>query len=349
MNNELVSLILPIFNIKFEYLKKCLSSLLNQTYENLEIILVDDGSTNNVSSLCQKYIRIDQRIRLIRQQNQGAAVARNTGLKAATGKYICFIDPDDWISVDYVFKLLKGIKKTNADFVVADCFVAHGESVRINHFLNLPETDLKAQRKNLLLYQLVGKKICSYYPPLIAAGVPWGKMFQKNFIEKNDLHFFPWLRFNEDNVFCLYAVESARSIHYLPEPLYYYRKNSSSTSLKYTPLIINYFEDYFDETFKFLSHFKKEKKMYFAAMMKELTSFNSILGQYFFNKKNPDSYRQAKKKLDTLLSKKRYQYALNNVNYSYLTKSEAVFVFCLKHHFYFALKSLIKLRNYFIF
>ncbi|KRM88508.1 glycosyltransferase family 2 protein [Liquorilactobacillus vini] len=349
MENELVSLILPIFNIKIEFLKKCLTTLQKQTYQNIEIILVDDGSTNDAFALCQKYSLTDKRITAVRQKNQGVSIARNHGLSLAKGNYICFIDPDDWVAESYVAELLNSLKHSQADFVISNCLVVHHDQQKVNNFLDSPETNLMGAQKNKLLYQLIGKKICDYYPPLIAAGVPWGKMFCKSFLTKNKLQFVPGMKRMQDNIFCLYAIENANKIYYLPKALYYYRKDSSSVSLKYSSQIVDYFEKYFDETFKFLRTYRKEELLFKAAYMKELTSFNSFLGRYFFHKNNPDSFHENKLHINKLLSTQRYQRAMDELDYSILTKSEKVFVFSLKHRLLLLLYFLVKFRDKIIF
>lgn len=345
MKNELVSLILPIFNIKKEFLEKCVASLTDQTYKNIEIILVDDGSTNNIYALCQDYAKKDNRIKTIQQENAGVSVARNTGLKISKGSYICFIDPDDWVAEDYVFKLLQAIKTSKSDFVISDCFVCYDDHAKDNRFLNMDEGVLTGENKNLLLYQLISKKLCPYYPPEIAAGVPWAKMFKKSFIDTNGLAFIPGMKRMQDNIFCLYAIEYADKIHYLPEKIYYYRKEENSASLKYSTGIVTNFEKYFDETRKFLDSCHKEKIMYDALSMKELTSFNSFLGNLYFHPSNTASYQTKRRELISLLSQKRYQTALNKINYDILTNQEKIFVFCLKHRMFFILKVLVTLRN----
>ena len=95
-----ISVIVPVYNVE-QYLPQCLDSIINQTYKNLEIICVDDGSPDNSGKILDEYAKKDKRIKVIHQENQGVSVARNTGLDNATGKYIGFVDPDDWIEADY--------------------------------------------------------------------------------------------------------------------------------------------------------------------------------------------------------------------------------------------------------
>lgn len=118
-NGNLISVIVPVYNVE-QYLKRCLESLLKQEYENLEIILIDDGSTDTSGKICDSYAEKDSRITVIHQQNKGASCARNHGLMAAKGAYIGFVDSDDWIEPDMYRYLFRLIQKYRANVAVCD-------------------------------------------------------------------------------------------------------------------------------------------------------------------------------------------------------------------------------------
>ena len=117
---DLVSVIVPIYKVE-KYLGKCVDSIINQTYKNLEIILVDDGSPDNSGKICDEYAKKDNRIKVIHKENGGLSSARNAGLDVATGEFIAFVDSDDRIHLDFVEKLYRAIKEENAD--IASCYV----------------------------------------------------------------------------------------------------------------------------------------------------------------------------------------------------------------------------------
>ena len=117
MNDKpLISVIVPIYNTE-KYLKKCLDSIINQTYKNLQIILIDDGSGDNSGEICDEYATKDSRIQVIHKQNAGVTAARNDGLDMATGDYIGFVDSDDWIEPNMYEEMMANLIKTGADFV----------------------------------------------------------------------------------------------------------------------------------------------------------------------------------------------------------------------------------------
>ena len=118
----LVTVIVPVFNVE-EYLEKCIKSIICQTYSKLEIIIVDDGSTDNSPKICDKWSLVDKRIQVIHKENGGLSDARNTALKIAKGNYISFVDSDDWLDQYFVETLLKILIEENAD--IAECGVAY--------------------------------------------------------------------------------------------------------------------------------------------------------------------------------------------------------------------------------
>ena len=115
--NDIISVIIPSYNVE-KYLDCCIESVVSQTYKNIEIILIDDGSVDNTALMCDAWSEKDSRIRVIHQNNQGLSAARNNGIKVATGKYICFVDSDDYIEADLFESCITSIKNNNSDIVV---------------------------------------------------------------------------------------------------------------------------------------------------------------------------------------------------------------------------------------
>ena len=118
-NPPLVSVIIPVYNVE-KYLRECLDSVLAQTYKNIEVILVDDGSTDSSGHICDEYLNVDDRIKVIHQQNAGLSEARNHGYDFATGVFVYFLDSDDWIQEETLSSLTQRIQDTNADIVFFD-------------------------------------------------------------------------------------------------------------------------------------------------------------------------------------------------------------------------------------
>ena len=131
MNLPLISVIVPVYNVE-PFLKKCVDSIVLQTYANLEIILIDDGSPDKCPEICDAYARKDNRIKVVHQENGGLARVRNVGIENATGDYITFIDSDDFVAPNYVDFLYKGIFENNADMSIASFSVCKENCVNIS-------------------------------------------------------------------------------------------------------------------------------------------------------------------------------------------------------------------------
>lgn len=143
---DLVSIIVPVYNVE-KYLKKCIDSIKNQTYDNLEILLVDDGSTDNSGKICDLYSKKDRRIKVIHKENGGLSDARNCGINIISGEYLTFIDSDDFIDNDYIKTLLTIAKKNNADIVISGLFNYYENENNINNNLtNYTESVVSKQK-----------------------------------------------------------------------------------------------------------------------------------------------------------------------------------------------------------
>lgn len=341
-----ISVISPIYNIQNAYLEKCIFSLCKQTLEDIEILLVDDGSEAYVEEICLKYAKEDKRIQYIRIEHQGVSIARNTGLEKATGEYIAFVDPDDFVELNYLEHLYETSKEWQVDVLLCDCFISTTKQDQPNAFYTGKARILESQEKEQLMYQLVNKKICGYYPPHIACGVPWAKLFKRSFIEEKQLRFVPGLVRMQDNVFCFYAFQEANTIGYLPEYLYHYRIDEESVSHRYNEQIVSYFEHYYQELDTFINKYQKEPLLKQALQMKELTSFNAYLTNYYFHPANTKTWKQITNELNALLEKEPYCSALQAIDTKLLNNQERIFVSCLKNRRWKLLRLLVKARNH---
>lgn len=213
--NSLVSIILPAFNVG-KYIGTCLDSVVHQSYSNIEVIIVDDGSNDNTALICKKYVQCDQRVRYFFQENQGSGPARNRGLKEASGEYVMFVDPDDWVSTDIVSFLLNRISNTGADLVCCSFTdVIYKDGVELRRIIRNSKAEC-----------LVGEWNCrANYSRLLAAEVlapPTRKLFKMEIIRKHDIT-FPALRRSQDIPFNYRYFSHVRKCEVLPDSLYFYR------------------------------------------------------------------------------------------------------------------------------
>lgn len=222
-----VSIIVPIYNAE-KYLSKCIDSILNQTERNIEVILVDDGSSDNSRQICREYQKKDNRVKIIYQENAGVSAARNQGIAVAKGSYIGFVDADDWIEPEMYSRLLEEAKKTGADIVMCDVKTVYDDGrVIVDTITQLSES--RVVKKN------------DFTPSLLVemAGAVWRCIYKTN--KSNALLFPIGVTFSEDRIFNIHAMGYANIISYVKESYYNRYINKASVVHRFHA---DYFESY---------------------------------------------------------------------------------------------------------
>lgn len=220
MYSEIVSIIIPVYNCE-KYITRCLDSLINQTYSNIEIILVNDGSNDKSEDAIREFAKNDNRIKLYNQINQGVSVARNTGLDKAIGKYIMFVDADDYIELDMVDELIKPIQNENT---IVFCDNTEIWSKNIDERKLFSGISSQKITKEIVLEEIASGR----------AGLVCGKLFERNIITENNIKFDKNVKVCEDQLFFLEVVNHCEHFIHIPKTLYNYdRRNENSATIKY--------------------------------------------------------------------------------------------------------------------
>ena len=214
MGNVLVSVIVPVYQVE-EYLQECIESIRNQTYSNLEIILVDDGSKDSCPQICDEYQKIDKRIKVVHQVNQGLAAARNKGIDIATGEYYAFIDSDDCIHVQMIDILLNTACRMNAD--ISYCNYTNAKETFKNNISLQEDRVLKYNREEILQKLITSNNI----PFVIACN----KLYRKELFE--NLRFCEG-RLHEDEFIMHWLYDRCNIVCGVEYELYYYRQREGS-------------------------------------------------------------------------------------------------------------------------
>ena len=209
---ELISVVVPVYKVE-KYLDHCVKSIVEQSYRNLEIILVDDGSPDRCPLKCNEWAKRDDRIRVIHKQNGGLSDARNTGLQMATGNYISFIDSDDWISMDFYENLYRSITESNAQIAASGIVWAYNDHLQYDKFtynqqIFSPEEALKTLIQGRGFY-----------------AVAWNKLYKKTLFEGIE---FPVGRLHEDEFVTYRLVGKATKLALCQNVIYYYRQREGS-------------------------------------------------------------------------------------------------------------------------
>ena len=220
-----VSIIVPVYNVE-KYLRDCLESLINQTLTDIEIICVNDGSTDNSLAILEEYKLKDERIKIFSQENKGVSVARNLGIEKATGEYLTFLDSDDWLDLDACKILYKDAKEKNAEILLFPHY--HYKEGKL-------EKTQKLQNFTSYLKNKTTDFITAYKELFGTAHTVCGKFYETFFLKQNNIIFPINIKCGEDRVFYVSACMHSRKIAVLNEFLYYYRhypENSLSKSLQ---------------------------------------------------------------------------------------------------------------------
>lgn len=218
----LISVIIPVYNVE-QYLHECVDSVLGQTYQNFEIILVNDGSTDSSGMLCEEYAEQDDRIRVIHKENGGASAARNVGLDMMKGEYVYFLDSDDWLDNKAFEKILKIMHKENADVVFFDAYaVDETQGIRTKEYYSHKKV-YTSGKGTVIMEELLSNKEFHV--------TPWHMFFKKTFLEKEKIQFVEGIIY-EDMIFAYQVFSTADRVAYIPEYLYSrrFRANSVMTS-----------------------------------------------------------------------------------------------------------------------
>ncbi len=223
MKENLISVIVPVYKVEL-YLKKCVDSLLNQTYKNLEIILVDDGSPDNCPKICDEYAKKDNRIKVIHKKNGGLSSARNAGLDIAKGDYIAFVDSDDYVHSDYINKLYNQVKKDGSSLAICGVQIVNENGTN----LDSSKFDIKSkfipevEKFNLLFLE-------NSISPIVA----WNKLYSAEIWK--DLR-YPNGKIHEDEFVIFDVLNNAKNgVSVLSEKLYYYLVRENSIMGSKTP------------------------------------------------------------------------------------------------------------------
>lgn len=208
-----VSIIVPVYNAE-KTIKRCIESLINQTYTNIEIILVNDGSKDNSLEICKQFEQ--EKITIIDKKNEGVSITRNTGISNANGDYIAFVDSDDYVKENYISEMVKAMESQNVDWVICNYDVITKNQTKPNKPL---ETIAKCNARDIdkYLFEIYSRTLLNQ---------PWNKLYKKEFIQAE---FEPKMSLGEDLIFNLEYIKRINALSYINEYLYNYDIETSST------------------------------------------------------------------------------------------------------------------------
>ncbi len=215
-NKPLISIIVPVYNVE-NYIRRCVDSLINQTYKNLEIILIDDGSPDNSGVICDEYAQRDSRVKVIHKENGGVSSARNVGLDEVMGDYVGFLDSDDYIDLFMYEELYNNLVDNGTDISICGLAQENINGEFIPHYVGeMSEVFDRAQTIAQMLKQV--KYTCSLCDKLFSVKLIGDTRFDEN------------ISHNEDLLFVYQLMRNSKKAVYTPKPMYYYCNNEQSAS-----------------------------------------------------------------------------------------------------------------------
>ncbi len=325
-----VSVIIPVYNVE-KYLPRCLESVINQTYAELEIICVNDGSPDNSSAILEEYAKKDGRITIINQQNKGLSGARNTGIDAATGDYIVFLDSDDWMDEETLVAAVA--KAEDADTVMWGYVREFAEkSIEKKIFdgdRSFDESETRVLHRRLT--GLTGEEL-SNPENTDALVTAWGKLYTASIIKSNNLQFVDTkIIGTEDLLFNMYYFGFAKKCFFIDKPFNHYRKdNETSLTRSYKSKLFSQWSELYSRIRKYLNDNSLDETFHKALDNRICLS---MIGLGLNELCNKESHGKRIKNLKKILSSEQYKKAFANLEFAYFPIHwKLFFVFCKKRN-----------------
>lgn len=340
-----ISIIVPVYNGE-KSIKSCINSIIGQTYKNLEIVLIDDGSKDNTAEICDEYATNDSRIKVIHQKNEGVSVARNNGLKNVSGDYIMFVDADDYLDENACQNTLAIILSTKSDIVIANKVFHIGERMQKNVLYSEKQITREGEDKELFILDLM----TTYYDPLmnkvpyLSCGVT-AKLFSRSIIENNSILFQEDCRFGEDVLFNLYAYQTAKKISYIDYDAYHFCINKDSSTHKFRNdwnISHEVFMNCIDE---YNVKFGKDERFLDCAKMMKVSRISSLAVSFYFHKDNPKGFFTSYKEFKSFVSSKKYSQAVKDVKGYLLTDNQKKITKMIRNNMLFSFSIICYVRN----
>lgn len=348
MDNK-ISIIVPVYNGE-KYLNTCLNSLSNQTYRNIEIICVNDGSTDNSKKILKEFKNKDSRFKIINQKNAGVSSARNKGNEYVTGKFIMYLDSDDWIDPEACQVALNELLASKADVILWTYTREFGERSAPKYIFEEKRVVFKENNMDKLrqrFFGLVGNEL--QHPENADSVVPvWGKLYKSSLILNNNIKFIDTkiVGTSEDALFNIEVFRHVKKAIYIEKFFNHYRKtNETSFTTGYKKELPNQW----NQLFTIMANYIKDEnlnKTYTEALNNRIVL--SIIGLGLNEVKSNNKISLKFKNIKSIISSPKYKKAIEGFNLNYLPFHWKVFFFATKHKItfvvYFMLMSINKLK-----
>ena len=331
MPKPLISIIVPVYNAALT-LTKCVNSLTSQTFRNIEVLLINNGSTDDSWSMCLESASKDSRVKAIDHSEKGVSSARNRGILESAGEYVMFVDADDWVDDNVCELFVNENRLHNYDLF---CFSAqyHKENRSLKSFLFAENVQLLSEnQKEELQIKVFAPKApyFKYKTNTRYVGSVWGKIYKREILLKNNLRFATETIISEDVLFNTLALDFFDRIGYTKDCFYHYVQRTNSAQNRYRPHSAKYFAFVIKEIQSW--HLKTNKPPVFVDVANSLFVHYlfGILKEDVFHKDNPDSNEVKKQRLEAVLSMEVFWNPLSKSNKCYFSLPERTLIWLLQ-------------------
>ena len=335
---EEISIIIPFYNGE-KYLEKCLNSLLNQTYKNIKIYCIDDGSVDKSEKIVKTFMKNDKRIFYFYKENGGVSSARNFGIDLVKSKWITFVDVDDTLPKDAIENYISN-DMNNYDIIIGKTKIVDREIIKTSR--NQFEKTHEITNKNEIFESIFYNKEFTKYTYL---DLPFSKLYSVSFIKMNNIKFTIGLKYGEDVIFNIKAVYKSKKIRFVNEFVYNYYINMESVSNCFDNNLIENYDFFLTELKKELKELNLDsllKKEWNYFVFRQLVKF---CRKYFFNTNNKKTKKENRRKFIETLKKDKYAKALKSIDTNLLSKKQKIVRYLMLRNNYFALSILFKLKR----
>lgn len=325
-----ISVIVPIYNVE-PYIRQCLDSIVNQTYQNLEIILVDDGSPDNCGVICDEYAEKDGRIIVIHKKNGGLSAARNDGIEQASGDWIAFVDSDDWCELDYYEKLIKAVDGCKADVVCAGgYYLEYSERNRKMHTF-FREQQLSDRRSiELLMEKVLAPVQYKGQKKSVAYGYPWDKLYRFSFIRECGILFDVDINAWEDLWFNFQCFNASKAVVVCTFIGYHYRQMITSITTGFNPNKPKIMCDVISKMYFYMNQHGLKDKMLLPLEVSVISAIATTLNCYYFHPDNLKPYALIARELKKIKTWPYFYEAIYAKHNRYLAKKQMVLKYTLR-------------------
>lgn len=344
VNIPFFSIIIPAYNVDEVYFTQCIESLLHQTFQDLEILIVDDGSTEECRNFYENLSNDDHRIKVIHQNNQGVSAARNNGIKNANADWIMFVDSDDWLELVCCEKLHESLITNNVDLLLFNHIKEYKSGKQLKQGIGLQQGTVFSTEdievKERLYRRAMGTPNIDN-ASLSTIYYSWDKVYSRDFLLCNEINFPVGLPKSEDKVFILRCFEKLHSFLYIDEAFYHYRINEQSVSNKYSQnvdeerrLLAKYLEPIakrMDSEIGGLTNTPDYKKIYKDYNRFVFGIISDVLFSKYYHNDYPGSKKERNKEVAAFLESEPFRSAIYTCNYRELGTEAKVKKFMLTH------------------